>query len=302
MMRRPENSLVLGIALAAAAAVFLGSALVRAVTVAPPPAPLPDDGAALDAAVATLPTPAGDAGPAARVPVDEADAASAPPITQPPELALSMDALRLAVDADPFQPERKRHPDRYLLPGERVTDEPPPEPPPVPPFRIVGTAVSPAGNLALIQVEDLPPRVLAVGESLLGYVLERVDGEFATMTGPQRSVTLPVTKMVLANAEEGRGRAGRGRGAQTQRGNAQGRQLDEARARQQEIMELLREQIRQRGGDVGEMRIQFDGRGRGGGEDVFFFESGVDFGTGRAGGRTIVRGSTIRIDTLHTPN
>lgn len=301
MMRRPENSLMVGIAAAAAAAVFLGSALVRAVTVAPPPEAAPDDIAALDAGVANAPEPARDAGPPTREVEAAEDAASEPPITQPPELALTMDALRLAVDADPFQPERRRHPDRYLLPGERLSDEPAPEPPPLPPFRIVGTAVSPAGNLALIQVEDLPPRVLGVGESLLGYVLERVDGEFATMTGPQRSVTLPVTKMVLADANAGRGRAARGRGQQ-QRGNDPGRQLEEARARQQEIMELLREQIRQRGGDVGEMRIQFQGRGRGGGEDVIFYESGADVGTGRVGGRTIIRGSAIRIDTLHTPN
>lgn len=300
MMRRPENGLMIAIAAAAAAAVFLGSALVRAVTVAPPPAPEPDGIAALDAATGTAREAVRDAGPATSG-AEAAESASAPPITQPPEIALSMDALRLAVDADPFQPERRRHPDRYLLPGERVSDEPAPEPPPVPPFRIVGTAVSPAGNLALIQLEDLPPRVLAVGESLLGYVLERVDGEFATMTGPQRSVTLPVTKMVLADANAGRGRAARGRGQQ-QRGNDPGRQLEEARARQQEIMELLREQIRQRGGDVGEMRIQFQGRGRGGGEDVIFYESGADVGTGRVGGRTIIRGSAIRIDTLHTPN
>ncbi len=65
-------------------------------------------------------------------------------------------------------------------------------------------------------------------------------------------------------------------------------------------MELLREQIRQRGGEVGEMRIQLPGRG--GGEDVIFFESDARTGAGRVGGRAIIRGSTTRIDTLHTPN
>jgi hypothetical protein len=120
----------------------------------------------------------------------DADSADATGADRP----LSLDALMLAIENDPFHPERTRPPVRYRLPGD-VDPPPPPElppPPPLPDFRVTGTAVTPEGGFAVMQLGDAPPRVLAIGEYLAGYQLARVTAETATMQNEQREITLIV--------------------------------------------------------------------------------------------------------------
>src|SRR5690606_27401746 len=94
------------------------------------------------------------------------------------ERPLTMDALQLAIDNDPFQESRRRPPERYRMPGDPIEDAGPPPPPPPPPFQVLGIAQLPGGGgSAIMQVEDAPPRVVSVGESLFGYTLDRVEGE-----------------------------------------------------------------------------------------------------------------------------
>jgi hypothetical protein len=114
---------------------------------------------------------------------------------------LTTDALMLAVDHDPFRPDRQRSPERYRLPGEEepAPPEPPPPPPPPPPFRLIGTAVTPSGGIAVIELEN-NTRVLEIGESLLGYRLTEVQQEHATMTGSEQTVELPLTRSLAAAA------------------------------------------------------------------------------------------------------
>jgi hypothetical protein len=132
----------------------------------------------------------GPPGPATP-PGTPADTAAA---NSPDERPLSMDAIMLAIENDPFQPERTRSARRYRLPGD--VDLPPPPPPPVPPpppdFRIVGTAVTPDGGFAVMGVGDAPARVLAIGDYLAGYRLERVAAESALMKNDEREITLTV--------------------------------------------------------------------------------------------------------------
>jgi hypothetical protein len=137
----------------------------------------------------------------------------------PAERPLSADALMLAVENDPFLPDRSRPAARYRLPGD--VDPPPPPPPPPPPalpdFRVSGTAVLPQGGFAVLGIGDAPPRVLAIGEYLGGYMLAGVTAETATMKNDEREITLlvpgpsarPAAAAAAAAAPRGPG-AGRG--------------------------------------------------------------------------------------------
>jgi len=112
---------------------------------------------------------------------------------------LSTEALLLAVEHDPFRPDRQRSPERYRMPGEEppVEPEPPPPPPPPPPFRLIGTAVSPTGSVAVIELEN-SSRMLEIGEEMLGYRLTAVEPERATMESAEQRVDLPLTSSVAA--------------------------------------------------------------------------------------------------------
>jgi hypothetical protein len=146
---------------------------------------------------------------------------------EPAERRLSSDALMLAVENDPFQPDRSRPAARYRLPGD--VDPPPPPPPPPPPalpdFRVTGTAVMPDGGIAVLGIGDAPPRVLAIGEYLGGYMLAGVTSETATMKNDEREITLlvpgPSARPAAAAAAAA---ATRGPGAGAARGMQQGRQ------------------------------------------------------------------------------
>ncbi|MCI0432680.1 MAG: hypothetical protein L0271_03375 [Gemmatimonadetes bacterium] len=149
----------------------------------------------------------------------------------PSEAALPLDALALAVDQDPFQPDRQR-PEPYRLPGEDVAmDVPVEREMPTPPFRIIGTAVTGDAGLAIVQGEDGTPRVVGVGETVSGFRLTRVDPEAATVMRGGEWVTLMVEQPSEASSSNSRRRS------------ASPNQRDRERA----LSEVLVEQLRERG-------------------------------------------------------
>jgi hypothetical protein len=165
----------------------------------------------------------------------EIDADDAPPARVPSEGVLDREALALAVDHDPFMPDRRRAAP-YRLPGETVerpvvvrSEEPDP-----PPFRVIGTAQIGDAGIALVEVENSPaPEVVKVGESLFGYRLQRVETEAATMVGQGQTVRLAVER---GEIEPQRGSNDRNnRNSRNNRNTEQ--QLDRARA----VLEQLRE-------------------------------------------------------------
>jgi hypothetical protein len=236
-----ERGLIVGGAAFAGALLLLGATFVRALTarLPEPPAPL---SAAAAPEVSPVATPVEEAMNPPAVPQGEVS-----PSTASTDKPLSMDALALAADNDPFQQDRRRPAERYVLPADRVTEEPPPEPPPPPPFRIIGTALNAEGGLAVVQVEEMTPRVIALGEGMLGYTLESVDGESATLVGDGRTLTLPVT--AAPPPEPRRTRPGaRGRGAQPD--------ARETRERQVDVLEAIRRQMLERGGATQDIQIE----------------------------------------------
>ena len=190
----------------------------------------------------------------------------APPATATNDEGLTSDALMLAVDHDPFRPDRQRSPERYHLPG----DEPPPPPapppqlPPPPPFRLIGTALTPTGGIAIIEIENTT-RVIEVGESLLNYRLTSVEAERATMTGTEQEVQLPLVRAVAnVNASATRGRGpqpppGRNNAAQTAR-----EMLDKIRESGGALTPQMLEMIQRLQAEGREVQIQTQGGGRGG--------------------------------------
>ena len=223
MRRPPQRATLLAATAAVAAAALCATALARAVTVQP----LPAEPVARTPVVSdTERVPGGSPGPSA----DDVSG------TEHPE-PLTLEALMLAVENDPFQPDRRRPAQRYRLPGERIVAEPDaPELPPPPPFRVLGTAASGASALAVLQVEDASPRVLGLGESLMGYTLARVEGDTATMVGQGRSLALtvapadmhpPVERIVRERDESGTAR--------------------DAFRRQQNVLEMLQRAMQHRG-------------------------------------------------------
>lgn len=119
-------------------------------------------------------------------------AASAPGMALGEDLAA--EALVQVLDADPFQPDRQRPPQRYRLPGD--VDPPPPPPPPPPPaipeFRVSGTAVTPDGGFAMMRIGDGATRVVARGDFLGGYQLHQVTSNGVVMKNEEREVSVTV--------------------------------------------------------------------------------------------------------------
>lgn len=108
---------------------------------------------------------------------------------------LPLESLALAVDNDPFMPDRRRA-SPYRLPGEAVAAEPrierTPEPEP-PPFRVIGTASNGEAGIALVELlEAGTPEVVRIGGSLLGYRLQSVSTESATLVRSGQTLTLAV--------------------------------------------------------------------------------------------------------------
>jgi hypothetical protein len=113
----------------------------------------------------------------------------------PSEGVLGTDALALAVDNDPFMPDRRRA-EPYRLPDERVSrrvevrEEEPVEPPP---FRIIGTASAGSRSMALVQpLESGEVDMVLVGRDFQGYRLASVDDESATLVMRDRSFRLGI--------------------------------------------------------------------------------------------------------------
>lgn len=151
---------------------------------------------------------------------------------------LTGDALLLAVESDPFQPDRTRPAERYRLPGE---EEPPPlpaepPPPPAPDFRLGGTVVFADGGMALIGLGD-EERLVNVGEVVGGYRLRGVTAREAVLENTFGAVTLEVagpTQTVAAEVEDEDDDRRRGQ---------RGRSSDE---RQQLIQRQMMQQLIQR--------------------------------------------------------
>lgn len=251
-MRIPvSRTFVLAVAGVAAAGLLCAVALARAVSLEP-----------VDAADTPAP------GVASR---PEIRAADAPIAGVPSEGVLGMESLTLAVDHDPFMPDRSR-PAPYRLPGEIVERQPVVrrEEPDPPPFRVIGTAQVGDAGIALVEVENSEyPEVVKVGETLFGYRLARVETEAATMVGQGQTVRLAVERGEASGAaNDGRGRNSRSRNANT-------RQVEAAAERMRTIAEQLIERglpsqmieqiMRQQGGRVlQDVQIDrtTDGRGR----------------------------------------
>jgi len=151
-----------------AAVLVCATAAVRAVRVAPAPAP---DGTA--AAPVAGPADAGGSPAGA----DEA-------------------AVRAAVRRDPFRPDRTAPPERYRLPEERTSDGRPASPQAsARAFHLVGTALLSDGRtLAAFRFgSGSPPRVVRPGATIQGFKLIRVEKGRAVLSGPDSAVVLTVS-------------------------------------------------------------------------------------------------------------
>jgi hypothetical protein len=207
-----ERTLAPAIGALALAAIFFVTALARAVAVEPAPTVEP-----------IVPDPV--------IQPDGDDAPAVPPDASRP---VTLDAVRMAADVDPFQPDRQRA-ERYVLPSERQVDvEGPPPLPPAPPFQLVGTAVVGESGLAVVSLEDEVPRLLQVGDLMEGYRLTKVQPFGATMEGMGRSLDLHVTPP-SPNPRVAESRGGRG----TQRGR--GNSGDQVRTQLMRQFEMLRQ-------------------------------------------------------------
>jgi hypothetical protein len=205
------------------------------------------------------------------------------PVWQPPPhdtaagQQLSAEALQLAVDHDPFMPDRARPAARYRLPGD-VDPEPPPAPPAAPPppaFALRGTTVGTGetASYALIQVGDAQPRFVAVGGVISGFQLSRVTTDAAIVTDGERELLLRLAgpaQHIAAQPEPQRGRTMQmpARNAPTpaqqqQQARERAMQMVEAleRARQQgappEVLQALQRALEQAGAVPGQ-RIQIN--------------------------------------------
>jgi hypothetical protein len=188
-----DRLIVMAATVLGSAAIVFGVTLARALTLEPE-------------AVAAGP-------PESSAPVESPDLESPASPRVPSAGRLDREAIRLAVDNDPFQPDRRRA-DAYIMPGEDIEIEEEPPPPPPPPFRLLGTAQADSGGYAVMQVEDAPPKVLGLGETIMGYRLENIDGVAATLTGQGRTLTITVAD-ATPQPETRRG----ARGARGARGN-----------------------------------------------------------------------------------
>jgi hypothetical protein len=88
--------------------------------------------------------------------------------------------LRLAAASAPFEVERRPADRRYQLPDDSTAaDVPPPvptraEPERVPGLRLLGTVAASGSGVAVIQLDALPPRVVALGDEWLGYRVSHI--------------------------------------------------------------------------------------------------------------------------------
>jgi hypothetical protein len=113
---------------------------------------------------------------------------------------LSESLVLTTIAQDPFRADRKRPPERYRPPAERVAAAQP-QRPELSGLRLLGTAaVDPGGGLAAFQVPGQPPRVFRVGEEVAGFRLAKVGPGQATLTGRD---TVIVLRLAIAAAVPG---------------------------------------------------------------------------------------------------
>jgi hypothetical protein len=212
---------------------------------------------------ATLRTPVVAAPAPEAATVEDAPLASARTAAEP----LASEVLSLAIERAPFDPDRRPSGQRYLMPGERVVRAPVreerPEPPPAPDFRVLGTVAGPNGGVAVIAVEDEPPRVVSMGSEISGYRVASIDGGRVVMSGQGRNLALEVpdalptgVAAVVERNERGGNNNQRGNGNNNNRAQNQQREVERAQNQVRERMEQLMQQIRESGGEA---RFQMEG-------------------------------------------
>jgi hypothetical protein len=219
----------------------------------------------------------------AELPFD--DLASA---TVPSETVLELESLALAVDHDPFMPDRRRA-QPYRLPGEYMPqpvavrmEEPEP-----PPFRVIGTAMVGESGMALVEMlEEGAPGIMRVGGSLLGYRLQSVDAETATLVRQSQTLTLAVQ-----SGTDGRGVGGRN--PETEADLVRDVMLRELRERGV-APELIEQMLNAQTFSPVEQRVQYNAS----------WQSFPSSGEMRFFGNTGGRGPTVRlrVDTMRIPN
>jgi hypothetical protein len=169
---------------------------------------------------------------------DRAAAVAPATVAESPEGAperaarLPEEILERAAERAPFSPERQAS-SPYLLPEERVVPEPVrierPEPPPAPAFRVLGTITGGDGGIAVIEAPGEPPRMVTMGDEILGFRLSRIEQGRVVLGDEQgRSVSVavpdvaPRTAAVEPEAPRGRQNQNANRNANGGRGGAAG--------------------------------------------------------------------------------
>jgi hypothetical protein len=112
--------------------------------------------------------------------------------------ATGRDVVRLAVEHDPFRPERRPPPARFRMPGEGPAggaDSAALGPELA--MRLIGTAVTaPGRGFAMCQAGEAAPRLVRVGESFAGFTLRSVERGRALFRAPDgRTLDLRVPKV-----------------------------------------------------------------------------------------------------------
>jgi hypothetical protein len=93
-----------------------------------------------------------------------------------PETPPPPGAAALAVEHDPFRPERRPAPERFRLPGEGGATAKPVAAAALPasPLTLIGTAVIGDGGFAMCQRSGEPPKLVRVGETYGDLMLRAV--------------------------------------------------------------------------------------------------------------------------------
>jgi Tfp pilus assembly protein PilP len=116
-----------------------------------------------------------------RTPV--AKAAGPPVLRRPVRLrAVKVDYVADAVDADPFQADRRRPMNRYRLPTDPQIAQKPLAAGPIGVPKLVGTVIATDGkSFVVVQNAAEPPRVARVGDKVGEYRIRRITKGRATL-------------------------------------------------------------------------------------------------------------------------
>jgi hypothetical protein len=267
MKRTSDSGIMVGAVAAAGALLLLGAVVAGAMVRAPADvaATRADAAPAADGPAVPLDADAAGAKPGVAAATPEGRGSRAPeggamalPITAPSGV-LSLQLLEMAAGRAPFDPEREAPPGRYLFPEERVVEAPPPEPPrpPEPPFRVVGAVSAGSQSIAVVEPEGQSPKVLRLGEELLGFRIKSVEGNVVVVTGQGWDLSLPVE--ALQPVRMGAATRARGNQRDTDERSSRNEERDRERTQEQvrERLENVMRQMQQQTG--GQVRMQMDG-------------------------------------------